>query len=91
MLLDFYSTCEPNDASICMCHLCVCLEFISLKMGNVSTSPKESLLPHILNEGSDHIYEPMGKRKILFYCNKVQAKYLLGPPQGVRQGHLRTP
>ena len=49
------------DASICVCRLClVFLEFLSLKMGSVTTIPKESPLSCILGKWSDYSCKPSG-------------------------------
>ena len=75
-LLGFYPTCQLVCLFLwmlaCVCHLCfVCLEFLSLKMGNVATVPKEGSLRCILGKGSDYSYEPMCQRKMIFCYNSV--------------------
>ena len=47
-------------------------------MVNVSTIPKESPLGCMLDKWSDYSYEPMSKRKMIFYFNSVWPQYLLG-------------
>ena len=49
------------DASICVCRLClVFLEFLSLRMGSVTTIRKESPLSCILGKLSDYSRKPSG-------------------------------
>ena len=75
----------------CVCHLCfVCLEFLSVKMGNVSTIAKESSLRWILDKWFDSSHELMSEKKMLFYCNNVWSPYLSGSPKRFRQGYLGT-
>ena len=59
LLPDFWTGLFVSlDASICVCHLYfVCLEFLSLKMGNVSTIPKQSPLRCVLDKWSDYSWE----------------------------------
>ena len=61
------------ESPVCVCCLCSAgLEFVTLKMGNISTVPIDSSLRCILDKGSAYSYEPMGERDIIFYCRGPQ-------------------
>ena len=57
-------------AGICL-HL-LCFGVIKLiKMGNTPSILKESPLGLILDKWAKHSYEPMTKKDMVYYCNRV--------------------
>ena len=61
---------------ICL-HL-LCFGVIKLvKVGNTTSIPKENPLGHILDKWAKHSHEPMTKKDMIYYCNKVWTQYML--------------
>ena len=60
----------------------LCLEFLSITTGNVSTSSKESHLMFFWISDLITVMN-MSEKMMLFYCNNVWLQNLLGSPQGV--------
>ena len=62
---------------ICL-HL-LCFDVLKLiEMGNTPSILKESALWHILDKRAKHRYEPMTKKDMIYYCNRVWIQYMLG-------------
>ena len=69
-----------------VCAFCVgiclrlsCFGVIKLiKKGNTPSILKDSPLGHILDKWAKHSYEPMTKKDMIYYCNRVWTQYMLG-------------
>ena len=72
------------DARICafcvgICRRLLCLGVIKLlKVENTPSILKESPLGNILDKWAKHSHEPMTKKDMMYYCNRVWTQYMLG-------------
>ena len=62
---------------ICLCFLCFAV-FELINLGNTPSVPKERPLGHILNKWAKYCCGPVTKKEMIFYCNSVWSKYMLG-------------
>ena len=57
----------------------LCLGVIKLlKVENTPSTPKERPLGNILDKWAKHSREPITKKDMIYYCNKMWTQYMLG-------------